>query len=178
MDLFKFIINDTISIKTKLEFAKTVNRTINIINIGLKLDDVLLGIEIEMSIFEFATLYIINNHHEHYLFSSVYEHKTKNVIDNIMKNPILMKDIKLKNINPRVIAFMSPDQLNPVIWKDILDKQIIKEERANNIPTTDIYLCRRCGARKSTTKVIQTRAIDEALTTIVICCKCHNTFTV
>jgi transcription elongation factor S-II len=137
-----------------------------------------LSMEIESGIFEYSLLYIITNNYLKQLVSSVYNYKVKDIIENMKKNKDLIIDIKENRIKPHMLAFMSPSQLYPQNWEQLLAKKHFKEEKENNLPTTDMYKCRKCEQRKCTVSFLQTRSIDEPMTIFVRCCNCYNTWTV
>lgn len=161
-----------------LSLSLDVDRINTIIKLGIILKDMNFGQIIEKSIFEYSIIYIKNMNLDDDMFYSIYNYKSNNLISSIKKYKNLVKYIKNQNINPMYIAFMNPDELLPEVWKELLDKQHKKEEKDNNIPTTDVYTCYKCGKRKCIVKVIQTRSIDEAPITVAKCCYCYNTFTI
>jgi DNA-directed RNA polymerase subunit M/transcription elongation factor TFIIS len=110
------------------------------------------------------------------MFSAIYNHRTNSIIQNIKSNKNFVRNIKNNNINAKYIAFMTPQQINPNNWKELIFKQNAKEEAIHNIPTTNIYKCKRCGERKCITRIAQTRAADESLNVLVICTVCNNSF--
>lgn len=134
--------------------------------------------EIEAGVFEYTMIYMKNNNLSFSLITSVYNHKIDDLITNIKYNPNIIADITSGQVKPRMVAFLSPQQLFPDKWSDLLAKKRIKEEKENNLPTVDTYVCRKCGQRKCTLRSLQTRSIDEPMTIFVTCCNCFNTFTV
>ena len=134
--------------------------------------------QIESGIYEFSLLYISNNNYPDDFLNSVYENKCSEILTAFQKNPELLKDLTEHRIKPEIIAFMSPSELCPDNWKKILDKKHLKEEKTNYLPTTDLYKCRRCGKRKCTVSLLQTRSIDEPMTTFIKCCNCYSMWTI
>jgi DNA-directed RNA polymerase subunit M/transcription elongation factor TFIIS len=80
-------------------------------------------------------------------------------------------------LDPHFVAFLTPQQMHPVRWAKELEKRRVAEEAGNNRKVTDIYTCRKCGDKKSTTTQMQTRSADEPMTIFVTCVTCLNTFT-
>lgn len=134
--------------------------------------------EMEAGVFEYTLIYIKSNNLTHTLIAPVYEHKITELIKNINLNPNLYTDIKNGHIKPRMMAFMTPQQLCPEKWNDLLTKKRLKEEKENNVPTIDTYTCYKCGQKKCSIRFLQTRSIDEPMTGFVTCQNCYNTFTV
>lgn len=92
-------------------------------------------------------------------------------------NKTLKQSLLDGSLDAHLVAFMSPQQLHPARWKKELDKVRNAEHADNNKKVTDIYKCRKCGDRKSTTTQMQTRSADEPMTIFVTCLTCYNTFT-
>jgi DNA-directed RNA polymerase subunit M/transcription elongation factor TFIIS len=155
-----------------------ISRKEQILELDKTIHDMKLSMEVEEGIFEYSILYVISNNFSKNQYKRVYDYKINEIIINIKKNPDLLSELKTNIKKPRFIAFMSPSQLCPKNWKDLLDKKQMKEEKENNLPTTDIYKCRKCDQRKCTVSFLQTRSIDEPMTIFVKCCNCYNTWTV
>lgn len=157
---------------------KMVSRQEKILELNEQIQDFLMSKEVEEGIFEYSLIYIISNNFAKTQFKRVYDYKVNDIIKNIQKNPDLISELKTNIKKPRFIAFMTPSQLCPKMWEDLLEKKHLKEEKENNLPTTDIYKCRKCDQRKCTVSFLQTRSIDEPMTIFVRCCNCYNTWTI
>ena len=75
------------------------------------------------------------------------------------------------------VPFMTPQQMHPARWAKELEKIRTIEETRNAKKVTDIYKCKNCGQRQSTTTQMQTRSADEPATIFVTCLVCYRTFT-
>lgn len=119
--------------------------------------------EIEKGIFEFSLLHVITNGLEHKTVSSIYNDKVYDIIHNMKdsSNKTLLNSIKNNDVKSYAIAFLSPQQLNPERWIDLLNKKKFREEKENNMATTDRYRCRKCGERKAKVTELQIRGADE-----------------
>ena len=151
----------------------------------IKINNILLNIQksilIELGIFEFTLVYSINNNLGIELIQSIYEHKFNDIMTNINDDPLINNHLlkqKILNdeINSQQVAFFSPHQLNIERWEKLVENKRIKEYNENNIETTDVYLCNKCGERKCKVSIIQTRSADEPSTTFVVCLVCYNVF--
>jgi DNA-directed RNA polymerase subunit M/transcription elongation factor TFIIS len=138
--------------------------------------------QIEQGIFEF-TLIFINNHVISYILATdIYQDKLNDICDNLSVNEYIdnktLKESILKcEIDPFQVAFLPPEKIHPARWNDILTRRNVRETTINNIPTTDLYKCYKCGERKCTITQKQIRAADEPTTTIITCTICMNIFT-
>ena len=54
----------------------------------------------------------------------------------------------------------------------------MREDKENNIATTDTYKCKKCGERKSKITQLQIRCADEPVSTFITCVVCYNTFVI
>lgn len=158
--------------------AHNVSRSNSIFEINKYINNMHISVDIEMGIFEYSLLYCTINNLVKRLISSVYNRKIDDIVKNFEINPELITNVKANIIKPRMMALMSPAQLCPEKWDGLLAKLRAKEEKENNLPTTNIYRCRKCEQRKCTVSLLQTRSIDEPMTIFVTCCICHNTWTV
>lgn len=156
---------------------KCISRCDAILELNKYVYDMKISMEIEAGVFEYSLLYIVTNNLLKQLISSVYNHKIYDLSKNMEMNNDLITDAKTNRIKPRMMAFMSPSQLCPTKWETLLAKKHLKEEKENNLPTTDMYKCRKCDQRKCTISFLQTRSIDEPMTIFVRCCNCYNAWT-
>lgn len=134
--------------------------------------------EIERGIFEFSLLHVITHGLEIRTVVSIYYDKVYDIIHNLQDptNKTLLHSILNNNILPYAIAFLSPQQLNPSKWIDILNKKKFRENVENNMATTDRYRCSKCGERKAKVTELQIRSADEPTNLFVTCLVCYNTF--
>ena len=90
---------------------------------------------------------------------------------------LFSKDIKYNNL-----AFMTPEEIYPEHWQEIIDKQknidkYIYTRKYGAISSTEH--CRKCNVPNTVTYYsLQTRSLDEPSTTFFICTnpKCKNTW--
>lgn len=129
---------------------------------------------IENSIFEFCVIYLINNKYSKNYFVNFYNYQFNHIKYNLSTNHNLIENMKKNILDPQLIGFLKPSDLNNEKWKDIIERQKRMEDKMNNIPTSDVYKCHKCGMRKVITYQIQTRGLDEDATTFVKCCNCGN----
>lgn len=108
------------------------------------------------------------------LFSELYIARLRSVYLNL-KNEILLKDLKKKEITPEVLAFMTHQEMNPEHWKEYIDKKKKRDANrySNNMQaSTDIFTCRKCKSKRCTYYELQTRSADEPATIFVTCLDC------
>lgn len=157
---------ETISHDDKWKCVVTVNDCLHCME---------LSYEIERGIFEYCIDYCTN--HNKLIIGSTYEYITNRITNAIKSSKILRKGLLERTIDPHKLAYISPSQLCPEKWADILEKKHNREERGKNIPTTNMYKCRKCLEKKCTISFLQTRSSDEPMTMYIHCCVCGNTWT-
>lgn len=138
--------------------------------------------EIERGLFEFSLIHTIGNKIQDHYIDVIYLDKLHDICANLdvnnkkIKNKTLYPMIMKKEISPYFVAFLSPDQMHPNQWIDVIKKQHIRNEAINSFQTTDIYKCAKCGERKFKITEIQLRCADENTSKIIQCLVCFHTF--
>lgn len=139
--------------------------------------------QIERGIFEFTLITETKDKILPQLSPNVYDDKLLDICKNldttnsIINNQTLLPAVKKMQIDPFYIAFLTPSQLHPERWAPVLKKKADREATQENIPTTDLYTCYKCGNKKTKASQMQTRGADEPMTIFVTCVVCYNTFT-
>jgi DNA-directed RNA polymerase subunit M/transcription elongation factor TFIIS len=77
-------------------------------------------------------------------------------------------------IDPKKIAFLRPDELNPAKYKQIIDKEKLEEINIKNQSTSSVFKCPKCKARKVQIIQKQTRSSDEPATDFIECKECGH----
>jgi transcription elongation factor S-II len=94
-----------------------------------------------------------------------------------LKNAGIKQNIIENELNASEIAFMTPQELNPVKWKHMVNKKKRKDKNqceANFEAACEDFTCFKCGKNKTTYTQAQTRSADEPMTTFVSCLVCSN----
>jgi DNA-directed RNA polymerase subunit M/transcription elongation factor TFIIS len=141
-----------------------------------------IAIKIEASIFEYSVVHITANNLDNAMVVPVYKDKYYELELNLnensyIQNKTLLRSIFNGDIHTKYIAFLTPHQLHPAKWIDIMNKKKYIEDQQKNLSYTDLYKCGHCGERKCKAVQIQTRSADEPMTNFVTCMECWNTFT-
>lgn len=178
---FKTKYANKINILTAYNLECEINRADIIIKLNKLIHDIQISKEIECGIFEYSLIYTKTSALSDELISAIYNDKANDIIMNldkttIIQNTYLLDAILTKQIDPYYIAFMSPIELFPARWKYLIEKKEILKYKADNIASTDLYQCRKCGERKCKLYQMQTRSADEPMTTFITCLICGNTF--
>jgi DNA-directed RNA polymerase subunit M/transcription elongation factor TFIIS len=164
--------------KKVIKLENTINRS----DATTKINDILFNIEksiqIEAGLFEYTVMYSKMEDICDELFEATYNDKLNDILINLNKkyNETLIDSIINDKLNSYEVAFLNPNELNPKKWEFLVQKQEMKKFREENMSATDVYYCKKCGAKKSRVYQMQTRSADEPMTTFVTCLVCFNTF--
>lgn len=151
----------------------------------IKINNIIFNIEkaigIEMGIFEYALILCTLNNLSKSIIPAVYNDRLEDIILNLdensyLKNKSLRNALNIGAIDPKLLAFMAPDQMHPESWAPIINKKKYKEIKENTMATTDLYKCYKCGERRCKVNELQMRGADEPTSKIVTCLVCYNTF--
>lgn len=111
-----------------------------------------------------------------WLYKKNYNKVYSNVYTNKNSDFVLGK-IKYGLWEPASIISMSPHELYPDIWEEIIVKNARKMEllaKEKDVKGTDMFKCGKCRERNCTYFQMQTRSADEPMTTFVTCLNCSN----
>ena len=84
--------------------------------------------------------------------------------------------LKKNEFKAHEIAFLTHQEMEPKLWKDIIQRKIKRDKSATTVDlsaATDEFYCFRCKKRKCSYYQMQTRSADEPMTTFVQC-ECGN----
>lgn len=167
-----------------IKFASTqVNRKEYVNILDTYINCLPISIQIEKGLFEFALNYIKTSSLDQTDFYSVYIDKFYELCDNLdinnknINNQTLLPSLLNGSISPQILPFLKMYQLHPMRWKHIIDKNNLRDLTLYTVNTTDEFKCGRCGEKKHTYYITQTRSADEPATVFYTCINCKKTFT-
>ena len=142
------------------------------------LEDETKSINLEKGIYNYAIKESNNNKiikkWDNPYFVQLYLDRLKSIFVNL-KNEKLLDKIKTDEIPPQTLAFMTHQEMNEDIWKELLEKKMKRDANkyTNNIQaSTDMFTCRKCKSKRCTYYELQTRSADEPATIFVTCLEC------
>ena len=178
---YNFMTESSKNINNSLIFfaEKVINRGNYIMKLNKLLDNLKIAIQLELSIFEYALVHTTVNNLEIMFVSAIYTDKFNEICMNLdetsyLGNHSLKENILNGSLGPQIIAFLSPEQLHPAKWTEIIKKQQYRTDKEQNMATTDMYQCRKCKEKKCTVARAQIRSLDEPTTSVVSCRICGN----
>ncbi len=107
-------------------------------------------------------------------FVRIYTDRFRSIWRNL-ENKQFYKAIKKKKIKAKNVGFMTHQEINPKIWKNMIETKL---KRDKNLTTEDMsmateeFTCYKCHKNKCTYYQLQTRSADEPMTTFVSCLNC------
>lgn len=128
-------------------------------------------------IVSFATTYAEDNMTP-FLIEEIFKTKVDEIVELFNKSDFLKNSIKDKSINPEELCSLSPEELDPDTYQNIIKKKELIELKKNSNSTTDAYTCKKCKNNKCNVTERQTRAGDEPATVYISCVECGYTFTI
>lgn len=151
-------------------------------NIQKRFEDILenetKSINLEKGIYNYAIKESNNNKiikkWDNPYFVQLYLDRLKSIFVNL-KNEKLLDKIRTDEITAQTLAFMTHQEMNEDIWKELLDKKMKRDANkyTNNIQaSTDMFTCRKCKSKRCTYYELQTRSADEPATIFVTCLDC------
>jgi len=170
-----------ISEKNILYLSQKVARSESVIKLNNLLLDINKSINIELGIFEYSLVLSTLYNLDCLIIAAIYNDKLEDILLNLdensrLKNKTFRQALDQHVLNPKLVAFLSPEQLHPESWSFVVDKLKLREETENSMPTTDLYKCSKCGERKCTVTELQMRSADEPTNKIITCTICYRTF--
>lgn len=181
---FKFITKNSSDIKASLLLTAqtSLDRKASVQELIKYVDSYKIADQIEKGIFEYILIQVTMNKFQEHFVVNMYQAKLYDICINLdtknknIDNQTLIKTVMDESFNPYFIAFLSPDQLHPKRWADPIAKKQLREETMNNLQTTDLYKCAKCGERKFKITQLQLRSADEPISSFHTCMVCYHTF--
>jgi DNA-directed RNA polymerase subunit M/transcription elongation factor TFIIS len=142
-----------------------------------------LAYEMEKGLYEFSLIQVSVLETQNHFVSNIYSHQLATICRNLdpkddINNTTLFPMIWRDGFDPYIVPFLAPDQMCPGAWIDVVKKRELQEDTQNNFLTTDMYVCKKCKARKFKMLEMQIRSIDESSTKFFTCTVCYFTFTI
>lgn len=106
-------------------------------------------------------------------FCQLYIDRLRSIYFNL--KPEVISLILNKEILPQELAFMTHQELDPNMWKELIDKKIKRDDSKFNVnieSSTSLFTCKKCGSKKCTYYELQIRSADEPATIFITCLEC------
>jgi transcription elongation factor S-II len=87
----------------------------------------------------------------------------------------LITAIKMGEITPQMVAFMTHQEFSPQHWREFIEKKIKRDASrftTNIEASTDMFTCKKCRSKRCTYYELQTRSADEPATIFITCLDC------
>ena len=107
-------------------------------------------------------------------FVTLYINRLRTLFANL-DNQELISLAKQEELTPKVLAFMTHQEMNPALWKEMIAQKMRRDavKFSTNVEAmTDMFVCKKCKSRKCTYYELQTRSADEPSTIFISCLDC------
>lgn len=149
-------------------------------------DDINMSRKIEKGIYNYVISISkernIQRSWENTMFSNLYKSKILSVYSNLdtdsyINNHELLKNIKVGEIKPEKVGYLSVYDTFPDNWKELLNIKSKRDKIKYELKPeamTNLFKCRKCGSRETSYYEVQTRSADEPMTQFITCLSCNN----
>ena len=154
-----------------IDNSKYIIESINKINIII--DNKNISKDIIESINKFSIEYAnINNIPQNQ--ESIFDTRFLEIYDLLNNKKSILSALLNNNIDPKQIAYMKPEELDPDKYETIIKKNELEDYKKNNTGT-NTFTCSKCKESKCNITQLQTRSGDEPPTIFVNCLNCGHT---
>ena len=129
-----------------------------------------------ISINKYVDYYISDNNLSINLKQTIINDKFDDIRFNIINSSFLLNDIQSNKIDLSIIPWLEPFKLDNSMWQVYIDKINKNKETIEKMATINVFKCKKCGEKKCTSYQLQTRSIDEPMTTFINCTVCGNSW--
>jgi transcription elongation factor S-II len=113
-------------------------------------------------------------------FRDLYKMFTYSIVSNLhpespVGNSRLLERYIGGEFDEKTLAKMTPYEMFPENWKELADKQLIREQKileGNKSRATSEYTCKHCKKSECAYYEMQTRSADEPITRFISCLNC------
>jgi len=138
------------------------------------------AIIIEDGLYDHTEQFCHHNSFYKMIATAIYKDNKRNILFNCERGGQTMKRIKKSiskdEFNPYNLAFLRPDELDKDQWIRIIVRMNTMEEKLNNLPTVSWKPCYRCKGTEYSKYQLQTRSVDEPMTTFYTCKQCGKNY--
>lgn len=89
-------------------------------------------------------------------------------VQNYLNIPNVVENIIKKEIKSKHVAYLTSQDIYP---EKFSESQIFQQEETQE---EGIFVCGKCGSKKTTYYSLQTRSADEPMTNFITCCECKH----
>lgn len=132
----------------------------------------------EEGIYDYSEQFCGINNLSESLWGSVYRDKGQDILFNLGRGGEAMKEylrgMRKGSQSGYNLAFLTPQELCPAVWKSTLDHIKCTQDTLANMPTIEREPCPECGCTYYFHQQHQTRSPDEPQTNFFICRECDT----
>ena len=125
------------------------------------------------SIINYVDIYIVNNRLSIRNKDNIINDK---IIDIRYNLEFILNKLKTKEIDIEIIPWLESYKIDDTNWIFYIEKIKKNNDTKEKMSTINVFRCKKCGENKCTSHQIQTRSIDEPMTTFINCKICGNSW--
>lgn len=176
-------ITEDISYDLIVEAEKSIDRNAAVKKINKFINNEMLSIELEMGLFEYMLTHIVTKKLQYHYCIPTYLMELDNICSNLdlnnesVGNQTLLPAILNCELSPKLVAFLSPQQIHPKRWLTILQKKSREDQAMSSLATYEDpeNKCKNCGCIKFHSYEQQLRSADEPANKFIVCIDCGYT---
>jgi transcription elongation factor S-II len=130
--------------------------------------------ELCSSITSYTNIYMSDNRLGTKLRENIQRDKYLDIKYNLETSEQLLINVLSGQIEIKDLPWYEPYKLNNTLWQTYIDKQDKNRKTKESMSSVDIFTCKKCQQKKCTTYELQTRSIDEPMTTFIKCLVCGH----
>ena len=183
--MHKFLTKSSNDIPCNLlvEAETNLDRKFAVAELNKYLNNEILAMEIERGLFEYVLIHVSTKKLQNHYCYATYYNELYNICNNLDQNNENINNQTLRpallngEINPRIVAFLSPQQIHPKRWILFSQKKIREAEVMNHSGTHKDYenKCKNCGGVEFHSYEQQLRSADEPANKFIVCIDCGYT---
>lgn len=182
---YGFMTNITEDIPYELivDAENSIDRKEAVKKINKYLKNEMLSMELERGLFEYILIHIGTKKIQRHYCVPTYQIELYNICSNLdpknneIDNQTLLPAILNGEISPRLVPFLSPQQIHPMRWLSILQKRSREDQAMTSLATYEDpeNKCKNCGCIKFHSYEQQLRSADEPANKFIVCIDCGYT---
>jgi DNA-directed RNA polymerase subunit M/transcription elongation factor TFIIS len=166
-----------------IEAENSIDRKFAISEINKYLNNEILSMELEKGLFEYTLTHISTKKLQYHYCNPTYHIALYDIFSNLdtdnqdINNQTLKPAILSGKIDPKTVAFMTPQQLHPMRWIGIIQRRAREDQALMSVATykDEENPCKNCFGIEFHSYEQQLRSADEPASKFIVCATCSNT---
>lgn len=166
-----------------IEAENSIDRKFAVYEIDKYLNDEILSMELEKGLFEYTLTHISTKKLQYHYCNPTYQKTLYDICCNLdtnnedINNQTLKSAILSGKTDPKMVAFMTPQQLHPMRWMSVIQRKAREDQALMSVATykDEENPCKNCSGVEFHSYEQQLRSADEPASKFIVCATCSNT---